>query len=402
MHLDPLLPRLVGICLAVLLIGLVLRRLGQPHVVGYLLTGIAIGPAALGLVSDSVLIGHMGSIGVVLLLFFVGMEVSPQRLIENWKVAVLGTFLQVLASCACVWLLGAYLDWPLPRSILLGFVISLSSTAVVLKLLQDWKLMETSVGQTSLAVLLAQDLAIIPMLIVLGALGDSEIEGADIFLQVTGGTLAAAFAVLLVKKKTVRLPLGRLIRSDHELQVFAATCIALGLAFVTGICHLSTALGAFLGGMLVGSARETAWVHRSLEPFRVVFVAVFFLSVGMLVDLEFLVANGKQVSVLVAVVLVTNTFINAGMVRLFGASWKDSLYAGALLAAIGEFSFVLASVGRQNGIISDFGYQLTLVVIATSLFVSPAWIAFLARMFGFRRGPGGGESIADTAACHVE
>ncbi len=384
MHLDPLLPRIVGICLVVLSIGLILKRLGQPHVVGYLLTGAAIGPYALGLVTDAALIGHLGSIGVVLLLFFVGMEVSPQRLIDNWKIAIIGTLLQVVISVGCAWLLGALLQWPIQRSILLGFVISLSSTAVVLKLLQDWGQMDTLAGQTSLGILLAQDLAIIPMLIVLGALGGQETQTHEIVLQVVGGVFAIGLSVWIIRSEKIRLPIGKSIRSDHELQVFAAACIALGLAFLTGVCQLSTALGAFLGGMLIGSARETSWVHTSLEPFRVVFVAIFFVSIGMLVDLEFLRKHWWKVALLVVAVFLTNTFINTATIRTFRVSWKESLYAGALLAAIGEFSFVLASVGVQSEIINQYGYQMTISVIALSLLLSPLWISLIKILLGVR------------------
>ncbi len=168
--------------------------------------------------------------------------------------------------------------------------------------------------------------------------------------------------------------------------------ICLGLAFVTGILGLSTALGAFVGGIVVGMARETEWVHRSLEPFRVVFVALFFVSVGMLVDLDFLAANWRQVVLLVAAVFFTNTLINAGILRVFGSGWGDGLYGGALLSQIGEFSFVLAAVGFQTQTVSEFAYKATVLVIALSLLLSPAWIGFVRRVQ--RRSSGGAPSVS--------
>lgn len=374
MHLDPVLPYTVGAFLAILILGLLLRSLKQPHVVGYLIAGVILGPHGLALVQDEVALGRLGAIGVVLLLFFIGMEASPRKLIENWKVALFGTLLQILISIACVWPLGLLLGWPLERIILIGFVISLSSTAVVLKLLQDWKEFDTKVGQNVLAILLAQDLAVVPMLMILAMFGDTAAEHSNVFLQAGGAVLIAVIVGYIAVKGTIHLPLSRVLGEDLEMHVFAALAICLGLSLLTGLAGLSTALGAFVAGMLIGAAKETRWVHHSLEPFRVLFVALFFVSIGMLVDLGFLLYHWYQVGALILLVLITNTFINGLILRMLGDNWRDSIYAGTLLSQIGEFSFVLAAVGIQAHIISDYGYQMTVVVISMSLLVSPAWI----------------------------
>jgi CPA2 family monovalent cation:H+ antiporter-2 len=374
MHLDPVLPYTVGALLAILILGLLLRSLKQPHVVGYLIAGVILGPHGMALVQDEATLARLGAIGVVLLLFFIGMEASPKKLIENWKVAVLGTLLQIIISIGCVWPLGLFLDWPVARIILIGFVISLSSTAVVLKLLQDWREFDTKVGQNVLAILLAQDLAVVPMLIILAMFGDSSAEHGNVFLQVGGAVLIAVIVGYIAVKNTIHLPLSRVLGEDLEMHVFAALAICLGLSLLTGLAGLSTALGAFVAGMLIGAAKETRWVHHSLEPFRILFVALFFVSIGMLVDLGFLLSHWYQVCTLIFLVLITNTFINGIILRMLGDNWRDSIYAGTLLSQIGEFSFVLAAVGIQAKIISDYGYQMTVVVISMSLLVSPAWI----------------------------
>ncbi len=374
MHLDPVLPYTVGALLAILVLGLLLRTLKQPYVVGYLIAGVILGPHGMALVQDEATLSRLGAIGVVLLLFFIGMEASPRQLVNNWKVAVLGTLLQILISIGCVWPLGLFLDWPVERIILIGFVISLSSTAVVLKLLQDWKEFDTKVGQNVLAVLLAQDLAVVPMLIILSMFGGDSAEHGNVFLQIGGAVLIAAIVGYIALQNTIHLPLSRILGEDLEIQVFAALSICLGLSLLTGLAGLSTALGAFVAGMLIGAAKETRWVHHSLEPFRILFVALFFVSIGMLVDLGFLLSHWHQVSALIFLVLITNTFINGMILRMLGDNWRDSIYAGTLLSQIGEFSFVLAAVGIQAKIISDYGYQMTVVVISMSLLVSPAWI----------------------------
>lgn len=380
MHLDPIMSELVGGLLIILLIGLTLQRLQQPYVVGYLLGGILLGPHGLELVTDETVLSRLGSLGVVLLLFFIGMEASPKKLIGRWKISVIGTLFQILISVGVVWLIGMWLDWPLHRIILIGFVISLSSTAVVLKILQDWKEMDSPIGQDVLGILLMQDLAVIPMLIIIGNMGGDSIETAAIIKQIIGTVLMFVLIAWIFMHDHISLPFLQKIRDDHEMQIFLALTICFGLALVTALFGLSTALGAFVAGMLVAAARETQWIHHSLNPFRVVFIALFFVSIGMLVDLTFLKSEWILVTMLTLAVLLTNTFINAAILRSLGDSWRNSLYAGALLSQIGEFSFVLAAVGVQAGIVTGYGHAMTIAVIALSLLLSPAWIAIIKKL----------------------
>ena len=367
-------PPLVGAVLAILLIGLLFQRLGQPHVVGYLLGGVLLGPHGLALVTDEAMLTHLGSLGVIFLLFFVGMEVSPARLVRGWKISVIGTLFQIVVSVGCVWLLGQWLGWSLHRIILIGFVISLSSTAVVLKVLQDWKELDTEVGEEVLGILLMQDLAVIPMLIIVSTLGGETISASAIGLQITGGALILGLLIWLLSRDQISIPILQVVRKDHEMQVFAALAICFGLSLLTALFGLSSALGAFVAGIVIAAAKETQWVHNALEPFRVVFIALFFVSIGMLVDLNFLYTHWMQAGLLVLAVLLTNMFINAVILRILGEDWRDSLYAGALLSQIGEFSFVLAAVGIQAAIITKYSYQMTLAIISLSLLLSPVWI----------------------------
>ena len=375
MHVDPLIPPMVGVITVVLLLGVLLRTFRQPQLVGYIVAGIIIGPAGLGIVTDQVMIEHLGAIGVTLLLFFVGMEVSPYQLVGGWRIAIFGTLLQIVVSVGCVWLVGMWLGWSLARIILLGFVISLSSTAVVLKLLKDRGELGSRAGNNVLLILLAQDLAVVPMLIAISFLAGERPDSGMLVRQAIGGVVILSLAAFTVTRRSFRLPLTAQIRGDRELQVFAALLICFGLAFVSGSLGLSSALGAFVGGMIVASAKETDWVHHALEPVRVIFTGTLFVSMGMLIDTRFFAEFWDQAMALVFGVLLTNTFINALVLKALGESWRTSLYSAALLAQIGEFSFVLASVGQQAGIIAGFSYQMTISVIALSLLLSPAWIA---------------------------
>lgn len=380
MHLDPAMPYLVGVILAILILGIIFRFLNQPYVIGYLIAGVILGPQGMAIVKDEILMSRLGTIGVVLLLFFIGMEISPRKLIDNWRMSIIGTLLQITISVGIIWLLGISLDWPVERIILIGFVICLSSTAVILKLLQDWRELETRVGQNVLSILIAQDLAVIPMLIILSYLGESNEDYKNILMQLIGALSIAGILFSIAKNEVIRLPFGKFLRNDYELQIFTALFICLGLSLFTGLAGLSTALGAFVAGIIIGAAKETQWVYHSLESFRVVFVALFFVSIGMLLDLEFIATNWALIGTLVILVLVTNIVINGAILKLLGEPWKECIYAGALLSQIGEFSFVLAAVGIQAGIISNYGYQITIAIISVTLLISPPWIMIVKYM----------------------
>jgi monovalent cation:H+ antiporter-2, CPA2 family len=380
MHLDPLLPLIVGVIAVVLGIGMLLQFFRQPQLVGYIITGIVIGPTGFEIVTNVSMIDHLGALGVTLLLFFIGMEVSPRQLVSGWRIATFGTFFQIVISVGTTWFIGTLFDWSLSRIVLLGFVISLSSTAVVLKLLKDSNELTTLAGQNVLLILLAQDLAVVPMLIIISMLSGHSPEKALIYKQVIGGVVITAFAIWVASRKRFKLPFAKLIKKDHELQLFAALLICFGFAFITGVLGLSAALGAFVAGLVIASAKETDWVKHALEPLKVVFVALLFVSMGMIIDTGFVRDNLSLLVSMLFGILITNTFINAVILKVLGNRWGVSLYSGALLSQIGEFSFVLATVGLQIGLISSFGYQVTIALIALSLMASPLWIQLSKRL----------------------
>jgi len=374
MHTDAALALLVGVVVAIILVALALRALRQPQVIGYLLAGAAIGPYGLKLLADTEMIGRVGAFGLIILLFFIGMEASPKHLIGRWRVAIAGVWSQIVASVGVAWLFGLFYDWSWRRVVLIGFVISLSSTAVVLKLLRDWRELGTQTGQNVLVILLTQDLVLVPMLIAVTLMSGAGANLATLSAQLVGALALISLTAWVVRQERVHLPFAKYLRADHELQVFVALLLCFGLALFSSSLQLSAVLGAFVAGIIVSSARETDWVHRSLEPFRVVFVAIFFVSVGMLLDIPFIADNSLEIGLLVAVTVSVNTAINAAILKVLGSSTRRSLYAGALLSQIGEFSFVLASIGLAAGVIDEHDYRMMIAVIAISLVLSPAWI----------------------------
>ncbi len=379
MHYDPFMLKIVAAILGILGVAFISRALRQPHVVGYLAAGILLGPHGLALLTERATLSRIGEFGVLLLLFFIGMENNPRDLLTRWRITFIGTAVQIGASVGAIWLLGWWLGWGHSRIILLGFVVSLSSTALVLNYLRETGQTEAKIGKDALGVLLAQDLAVIPMLIVIDFFGSGGVNGETIALQLVGGSLALALLSWIVWGKNLRLPFSEKLRGDRELQIFVAFALCLGFALLAEGFELSASLGAFLAGMLVGAARETEWVADRMEPFRVVFVAVFFVSVGLLVSLDFVVEHAMLVGFIAVAVLLGNTVINALIFHALGDPWRYSIYAGAHLAQIGEFSFVLAAVGVQSGLITNFEYQLVIAVISATLLLSPAWIGLIGR-----------------------
>lgn len=372
--LDPILPIMVALIFIIILVTILLKTLNQPNVIAYIIAGFLIGPYGFSIITNQEVIAHIGEIGVVMLLFFIGMEVPLEKIMSKWKVAVYGTLLQAVGSVIFIYILSYILHWSLSKAILWGFVISLSSTAIVIKILEDLKEIDTKVGQNVLSILIAQDIIVIPMLIILTFLGGADISSNQIIMQVIGAIIMIGFTIWLVKQHTIKTPFLKLMKKDHELQVFAGLLVCFSFAMISGFFGLSTALGAFIAGMTISNTTEHDWIRKNLHPFYVILVAVFFVSIGMLIDDYFIFQNLGLIVFLVIVTILLKTLFNAFILRLLENSWSESFYAGALLSQIGEFSFILGSIGLQLGIITMFGYQLTISVIALTLLISPFWI----------------------------
>ena len=377
---DPILSNFVILSLVIIVVGFLLRILKQPSVITYIIVGVIVGPHILEVIKDESLISNLGSLGLVLLLFFIGMEIHLPNLISNWKVSIIGTFFQIVVSVFVLWLLSFWFDWQLNQIIMLGFVISLSSTAVIIKLLQERNELNSKVGQMVLGVLLAQDIFIVPMLIIINYLGGHKPDGIEIIKQMVGGVLIVGLIIYIIYKKEIKIPFQSYIKKDHEMQVFLAFSLCFGFSIITAFLGLSAALGAFVGGIVLSATKSTKWIHDSLGAFKTMFVALFFVSVGMIIDLIFLKNNALTIGVLVLLVFVLNNTINVIVLRFFCKDWKISFYAGALLSQIGEFSFIISSTGYYTGIIEDYAYQLTISTIALTLLFSPFWIGFSKRI----------------------
>jgi len=377
MHTEPLISVFVFVMLGILVFTMIVKKLKQPYVIAYLLTGILLGPYGLNLIEDGHNMERLGEIGVILLLFFAGMEISPRKFAENWKVPTIGTILQIMVTCSIVSIIGAYFEWTVAKIVLFGAAISLSSTAVVLKLLHDSSSMKTRLGQNVLGVLLVQDLAVVPMLIIIGLLGGNKPEMSQILVQITGGILVVSVAALMAIKKNIHLKFIEALGKDEEMRVFAALVICFGMAALTGYLQLSSALGAFVGGMIVATVEETEWVGHSLSTVKTIFMALFFISIGMLINLKLVWLYFFDFAILLILIFLINTTINTLIFRALKQRKDEALIGGAMLSQIGEFSFVLITMGYTLHILNDRTYQFSISLISLSLLLSPLWISLV-------------------------
>lgn len=352
----------------------VFNWLRQPSVVAYIVAGMIVGPFGLHLISDAHMVELLGEFGVLMLLFFIGMEVSFVSLVKNWKVVIGGTILQIAGAILVMAALGHFLDWELSRIVLLGFVTSLGSTAVVLSYLEANNMLESKVGKDVVGVLLAQDILIAPMLIAISAFGGSFTLNS-LVIQLVGAAVIGVGLYFFLRKEQIVLPRkiikGQMRGNDHKL--FIALIVCFGAALVTSIFSLPLGLGAFIGGVVVSNIKNLEWVRNELGSFKTLFIALFFVSIGMLIDITFFFQNTLLVLTVLVSVFTVNTFVNTSIFLSLGRSLKNSLYASTLLAPIGEFSFLLAAVGLQLGAIQFFTYQVVVIVIALSLIIGPLW-----------------------------
>lgn len=354
---------------------MIAHRLRQPVILGYLVIGMAIGPHALGLIGDIELVQGAATIGVALMMLTLGLEVSFTQLRQVGKVGLWGGAAQIVITFALGTLMGvALFRWPFAEAATFGLAISLSSTMIGLKTLMDRGELDAPHGRIMMAILILQDISVVLMMVVTPVLGGT---GQNLLLALA---TAGAVAVLSIGAATALgiwgLPwlMGRVggVRS-RELFLLTVLVLSLGAALSTQIFGLSAVFGAFLIGLVL---RETKFAHQALAeitPLRDIFAALFFVSLGMLLDPRFVAEQWQLVAATVLLIIFTKTLVVSTIVRGFGYSGRTALLSGAGLFQIGEFSFILAAGGVSSGIVSDHVYSLLLAcAIITMLLTPPA------------------------------
>jgi CPA2 family monovalent cation:H+ antiporter-2 len=347
------------------------NRFRQPAVVGFLVAGALLGPYGLDVVDDVARVEVFAEVGVVLLLFTIGVEFSLGQLRSLRTVAGAG-LLQIGSAIVLSALTALAFGLPLNQGVFWGFLAAMSSTAVVLKMVTERGETSSHHGRLIIGILIVQDLAVVPMMVVTPVLGGIGEAG---LLAVVWSVAKAALAVLLILVTAWYLVprlLVEVVRSrSRELFVITIILVCLGIAWLSSLAGLSLALGAFIAGLIVSESEYSHQAMAEILPFRDSFNSLFFISIGMLLDLRILLAHPVLVMGLVVALVGGKMVTTAGAVVAAGYSWRAAVLTGIALAQVGEFSFILAKVGRNIGLLPGESFQVFLTVSVLTLLLTP-------------------------------
>ena len=359
------------------------RRLNFPSIIGFLVTGILAGPHALAFIKNTHQVEQMAEIGVVLLLFTIGIELSLKELMRIKHLVLWGGGLQVLVTIVAVTAVGAAFGFPVKQSVFFGFLVALSSTAILMKLLIDSGQADAPHGKMAMGILIFQDLCIVPLMLLTPLLAGSSAGFSSVLL-----IIAKAAAVVLAAHYGARFLVPWIFKQvvktrSRELFILTIIFIGLGTAWLTALAGLSLALGAFIAGLAIS---ESEYSHQALSdiiPFREAFMSLFFISVGMLLDPEILLNHPVLIASLVAAILAIKSLVTTGAAMTLGVPMRIAIIAGLSLAQIGEFSFVLSQAGGKAGLLSPEMYQIFLAASIATMGLTPACLAFAAPVADF-------------------
>ena len=384
---EQLIPLAVVILVA-LSCGMIFTRMRQPAVIGYILAGVVLGPAGFGLVRNEENIALLADLGVLLLLFVIGMELSLRAFRRIWRIALATVALQTVGALIVVWFIGQVMGWPTVAIILLAFVLALSSTAVAVKILEDIGELRTNTGRIAVGILIAQDLAIVPMILLLDVAALGEFSLLAVARIVASVALLLLLILFLSRRQRVNLPLPAIVAGHADLTPLLGLVCCFGAATISGLLGLSPAYGAFLAGLTIGNSNLRVGMLETVIPIQSILMMVFFLSIGLLIDFSLVWENFGVVVVMLLIATVGKTVVNLTVFAALRLPWAQALLTALVLSQVGEFSFLLGSIGLEREVISIDEFRIIITVTALSLAVSPLWMGAIRRLHrvaAFRR-----------------
>ncbi len=351
------------------------HRAKLPALVGFLITGVLIGPYGASVITEMRVVQRLADIGVVLLLFAVGLEFSIEDILKSSRQFFIGGTTQVLLTIAVVAGIATTLRYPLPQAIFFGFLASLSSTAIVLKMYSDRSELDTAHGKLGTGILLFQDIAVVPMMLMLPVLSQASAAGVvtplSVFISL-GKAILGLIGVYLAAREVVPYLLHQVIRlRNREMFFLLVVLLCLGTAWVTYSLGLSLALGAFLAGIIISESEYSHHIVSEITPFRDYFASIFFISVGMLLHTAYFRVHWLILVTMALLLIVMKTGLVAATAALLRYPLRSSLLAGLGLAQIGEFSFLLAQQGHNQGLIDANVFQMFVNTSILSMLASP-------------------------------
>ncbi|WP_275909007.1 monovalent cation:proton antiporter family protein [Aeromonas sp. 2MA4] len=361
---------------AVLLVA-IFRRLGQPVILAYLVAGVLLGPHGAAVLSEQANMQTIAELGIVFLMFSLGLEFSLPRLIAMRMLVVGVGGLQVLFTSLLFFWLGWWWGLSLPQALVVSGTLALSSTAVVIKQLGEQKQLHTRRAQLGVSVLLFQDLAVVPLLVMIPILARPEIQGSALLAEIALATLKglfALFSLLAVGKWLLPLLFHEVARArSDELFVLSALLVALLAAFMTHSLGLSMALGAFLAGMMLGESHYRHQLEVDIRPFRDVLMGLFFITIGMTMDWQLVALAWWQVILCVFGLILIKSLLVLLAGRLMGERKRDAMAAGIMLSQVGEFGFVLLALANHHALLDHQLVSLLIGIGVISIAMTP-WL----------------------------
>jgi CPA2 family monovalent cation:H+ antiporter-2 len=373
------------------------HRAKLPALVGFLITGVLIGPYGAAIITETRVVERLADIGVVLLLFTVGLEFSIADIMKSGRQFLVGGGTQVLLTIAAVAGIATVLNYPLPQAIFFGFLASLSSTAIVLKMYSDRSELDTTHGRLATGILLFQDIAVVPMMLMLPVLGEASAAGAVTVLSVLvslGKAVLGLVVIYFAARQVVPFLLHQVIRlKNREMFFLLIVLLCLGAAWMTFSLGLSLALGAFLAGLIISESEYSHHIVAEIIPFRDYFASIFFISIGMLLHTNFLIMHWPVLLLMTVSLILVKTGLVIVTAKALRYPIRSTLLAGLGLAQIGEFSFLLAQQGQLRGLMTGDIFQM---------FINTSILSMLATPFAIQAGPWITRLLPKMASDHAE
>ena len=358
------------------------NKLKLPAVGGFLTTGVLIGPSGLGLISNPKRIELLAEIGIMLLLFTVGIEFSIEKLKEMKKSYWISGFLQIILTVFITALSLSHLKYPFSKGIFYGFLISLSSTALVMRILSDRKEIDSPQGKLSVGILLFQDLSFVPMIILTPVLaGRISLSLNTLITRFFLGILTV-FLIIVVARKVMPYFLYLIVKTKvREAFLFSTLFVLIGMSFITSYFGFSLALGAFIAGLILSESEYSHLLYSDILPLKDLFNSLFFISIGLLLDLNFVWKEKFLVAEVFALISIVKVLIIFFVVKFMGFPLRIASLVSLSLFQIGEFSFLLSKIGNQYGLISKDVYQIFIASSVCSFIATPFVIEFSSLIF---------------------
>ncbi len=386
---------------AALLFGYFTHRLGWSPIVGYLLAGVLVGPYTPGFIADKELADQLAEIGVILLMFGVGLHFHLKDLLAVRRVVVTGAFLTSVVTASLGSLLAAGLGWTWPQAIVFGLALSVSSTVVLTRVLSDSGVLHSPTGRIAVGWLVVEDIFAVFVLVMLPVVFTPSSQGLAVSFGLAAAKVAAfiLFTLLAGARAIPRLLTKVAESNSRELFTLTVLAIALGIAFgAASLFGVSMALGAFLAGMVVGQSEFSARAAAEALPMRDAFAVMFFLSVGMLLDPMAAIRSPLLLAGTIAIVMLAKPLLALGMILLLGQTPKVAVGAALALAQIGEFSFLVAALGRTMGVLPEQGMNALVAASILAIMANPMIYRLAPRIWPRLKSHAAPEPIEESAA----